>query len=288
MSHLGVLFMRAIAPLPLPLLRALAAFFGLLLWALAWPRRQVVMTNLRLCFPSLSTGERRILCRAHFVCFAKAWFDRSWLWHGTSAQLDARLTLSGAVQTLGQGLTPTVVFAPHFVGLDAGWTALTRKLPRHFTTIYTPQRNTVVDEWIRRGRAAQGQASLLQRTDGVKPIVQALRQGSVLYLLPDMNFGADESVFVPFYGVSAATVPSLPRFAKLGRAQVVPVISRMTASGYSIEVQAPWSDYPSDDVLADTALMNQRLQAFIDTMPEQYYWVHKRFKSRPAGEPSVY
>ena len=103
-----------------------------------------------------------------------------------------------------------------------------------------------------------------------------------------MNFGPEESIFVPFFGVQAATVPSLPRFARLAGAQVVPVVTRMTQTGYSVEVMPAWADYPTGDPAADTATMNLRLQDFIATMPAQYYWVHKRFKSRPAGEKPVY
>ena len=95
-------------------------------------------------------------------------------------------------------------------------------------------------------------------------------------------------MFVSFYGVPAATVPSLSRFARLGRAKVVPVVTRMTRDGYEVRVLPAWADFPSDDVVADTALMNQRLEAYIDEMPDQYFWVHKRFKTRPPGEPGVY
>ena len=103
-----------------------------------------------------------------------------------------------------------------------------------------------------------------------------------------MNFGPEESVFVPFYGVSAATVPSLSRFSRLGRAKVVPLLSRMTDEGYVIEIQPAWPDFPSADAVADTALMNARLEQMINRMPTQYYWVHKRFKDRPAGAAPVY
>jgi KDO2-lipid IV(A) lauroyltransferase len=136
------------------------------------------------------------------------------------------------------------------------------------------------------GRRRFGQLRLFHRNDGVKAIVSALRAGDLFYLLPDMNFGRNESVFVPFYGVPAATVPSLSRFARLGRAQVVPVVSRMTDAGYEIEVMPAWENFPSDDAIADTALMNQRLQGYIDTMPSQYYWVHKRFKDQPNSSRS--
>jgi KDO2-lipid IV(A) lauroyltransferase len=199
----------------------------------------------------------------------------------------ARLRLTGATQAL-EGDAPTVIFAPHFIGLDAGWTALTQQVPRHFTTIYTDQANKVSDAWIYKGRQRFGDCSLFGRSDGVKAIVAGLKAGQPLYLLPDMNFGPEDSLFVPFYGVPAATVPSLSRFARLGRAKVVPVISRMTPQGYDIEILPAWQDYPTGDAQADTALMNQRLQSYIDTMPAQYYWVHKRFKDRPEGAPAVY
>jgi KDO2-lipid IV(A) lauroyltransferase len=138
------------------------------------------------------------------------------------------------------------------------------------------------------GRQRFGNVETLNRVDGIKPILSGLRKGGLLYLLPDMDFGRDQTVFVPFYGVQASTVPSLSRFARLGRAKVVPVVSRLVAGGYEIEVLPAWQDFPSDDVMADTALMNTRLQGYIDTMPSQYYWVHRRFKTRPEGEPPVY
>lgn len=279
--------MRVLAPLPLAWVRALGWLLGWLLYVVVVPRRRVVRTNLRLCFPRLKPVEiRRLTCQV-FVRFAQAWLDRGWLWHGCAALVGARLTLAGAVEEL-QGSDPVVIFAPHFVGLDAGWTALTQQLPRHFTTIYTDQTNKIADAWILQGRQRFGSGRLFGRVDGVKAIVASLRQGDPLYLLPDMNFGPHESLFVPFYGVSAATVPSLSRFARLGRAKVVPVVTRMTARGYSVQVLPAWPDYPTDDLLADTALMNTRLQSYIDAMPEQYYWVHKRFKDRPPGEPAVY
>ena len=286
-SQLGVLFMRLLGVLPLAWVRALGWALGWVLYALVAPRRRVVMTNLRLCFPQWPQAQRVRVARGVFVHFARAWLDRGWLWHGSAATTLKRLRLTGCVAAL-QGNTPTVVFAPHFVGLDAGWTALTQQLDRRFTTIYTNQANTTLDAWIHAGRSRFGQGRLFGRVDGVKDIVAALRQGEPLYLLPDMNFGPHESVFVPFYGVPACTVPSLSRFARLGRAQVVPVVTRMTPQGYDVEVMPAWADFPTSDATADTATMNLRLQAWIDTMPEQYYWVHKRFKDRPEGEPSLY
>ncbi|WP_353139752.1 lysophospholipid acyltransferase family protein [Limnohabitans sp.] len=286
-SQLGLLLLRALGYLPLSGLRALGAGLGALLWVVIPSRRRVVQTNLRVCFPHLSISERDALTRQTFVYFAQAWLDRSWLWHRSAACIQSRVQLSGAVAALSEA-TPTVLFAPHFVGLDVGWTALTLQLPLHFTTIFTPQSNAAVDAWVAKGRERFGQVRLFRREDGVKPIIAALRQHELLYLLPDMNFGASESIFVSFFGEPAATVPSLSRFAKLGRARVVPVITRMTDAGYEVVVHPAWSDFPTDDAQADTATMNQRLEALINTMPAQYFWVHKRFKTRPLDAAELY
>ena len=287
LSKFGIQVMRVLGRLPLDWLRALGLLLGCVLYVLIVPRRRVATTNLRLCFPALSKRQIRSRVLRTFVHFAQAWLDRGWLWHGSPELVRARLQLTGAVDVL-QGDAPVVIFAPHFVGLDAGWTALTQQLPRRFTTIYTNQADQVIDAWILAGRQRFGRVRLFGRVQGVKAIVAALRAGDPLYLLPDMNYGPQESVFVPFYGVAAATVPSLSRFARLARAKVVPVITRMTRQGYEVQVMPAWADFPSDDALADTALMNQRLQAYIDTMPDQYFWVHKRFKDRPPGVPGVY
>jgi KDO2-lipid IV(A) lauroyltransferase len=286
-GHPGLALLGTLRHLPLPWLRALGALLGQLLFLVVNARRRVVLTNLRLCFPHWSEAERGRVAQQVFVHFAQAWLDRSWLWQGTEAQLRQRVRLVGDVAALQSGL-PTVVFAPHFVGLDVGWTALTHALPQRFTTIYTQQSNPAVDAWVAQGRQRYGQGRLFRRQDGVKAIVNALRQGEILYLLPDMNFGTEESIFVPFYGVPAATVPSLSRFARLARAQVVPVVTRMTPEGYEVEVMSAWNDFPGESIEADTAEMNRRLQGWIDTLPAQYFWVHQRFKSRPPGEPSVY
>ena len=286
-SHLGILVMRALAPLSLSWVRALGWLLGWVLYALIGSRRRVVRANLDQCFPQWSERQRQALVPRVFVRFAQAWLDRSWLWHGRPDVVRRRLNLVGAVGEF-DGQAPVVIFAPHFVGMDAGWTAITQQVPRRFTGIYTDQTDKVVDAWMLRGRQRFETARPFGRADGVREIVSALRGGSPLYLLPDMNFGPQESIFVPFYGVPAATVPSLSRFARLGGAKVVPVVARMTPQGYDVTVMPAWPDFPTRDVAADTALMNRRLQEYIDTMPEQYYWVHKRFKSRPPGLPEIY
>lgn len=279
--------MQWLARLPLPWLRAVGWGLGRFLYAVLGSRRRVVLTNLQLCFPHWTAAQRQVCARQVFVYVAQSWLDRGWLWHAPPEVVRSRLSFSGALHEL-EGDAPTVLFAPHFVGLDAAWTALTQQVPRRFATIYSAQVNPVSDAWILNGRQRFGAPELVARLAGVKPIVAAVRKGEPLYLLPDMNFDPSESLFVPFYGVSACTVPSLSRFAKLGRAKVVPVVTRLSPQGYEIQVLPAWENFPTADIEADTARMNLELQSYIDPMPDQYYWVHKRFKDRPNGEVPPY
>lgn len=283
----GIAFMKVLAFFPLRLTRALGILLGGVLYVLVMPRRRVVQANFALCFPAWSAAERRAQARLMFMHFAQAWLDRAWLWHAPEKWVARRVTLSGALEEL-EGTASTIFFLPHFVGLDAAWVGVALRVHRLSTTIYTDQSNKLVDQWILQGRQRFGKLRLFGRAEGVKPIVTALREGQPLYLLPDMDFGPDDSVFVPFYGVPTATVTSLSRFARLGRAKVVPLLPRLTARGYEVEVLPAWQNFPTDDAQADTALMNQRLQDYIATMPTQYYWVHKRFKTRPEGDFPVY
>ena len=229
-SYLGIAFMRLIAPLPLSWVRAMGTALGLLLYGLVASRRKVVRVNLRLCFPEWSDARRRAVERQVFVRFAQAWLDRAWLWHASPEVTRRRLAVTGDLDALA-GTEPTILFAPHFVGMDAGVTGLSQQLPRRLVGIYTHQSNKVLDAWILRGRHRFGNARPLRRSDGARELVSALRQGDLMYLLPDMNFGPEESIFVPFYGVQAATVPSLPRFARLCRARLVPLVTKLTAGG---------------------------------------------------------
>jgi len=287
MTHPVILFMRAIAPLPLPWLRALGSVVGRVLFVLARSRRHVVLTNLRLCFPQWSQARRLEVARRSFILFSQALLDRAWVWHAPPEVARRRIRLVGAVDELRRDRA-VIGFGPHFYGMDAGGCAVMQQALARGSTIYTRQSNPAVDAWLRAGRLRFGDVILLSRTDGLKPIIRSLREGRSLYLLPDMDFGPEESIFVPFFGVPAATVPSMSRFASLGRAPVVPVVTRLTPDGYEVQVHPAWTNYPSGDLEADTRLMNERLEGYIREMPEQYYWVHKRFKTRPPGKPSVY
>ncbi|MFT4190207.1 MAG: lipid A biosynthesis acyltransferase [Comamonas sp.] len=286
-TRLLIVFLRVLGWLPLSWVRAFGWLVGRVLFLFLAKRRHVVRTNLRVSFPEKPEAEREALARDVFVKFCQSSLDRGWLWHASPRKLEKRLKFSGDVQAL-QGQTPTIAFCPHFFGLDAGAVALSLWVPRDYITIYARQLDPVADEWIKAGRLRFGSVKLLARDEGVKPIVSLLRQGGFLYLLPDMDFGPSESLFVPFFGVPTATVPSLSRFSRLGRAQVLTLIARLTPTGYDINISPVWPDFPSDDAEADTTRMNAALEAEIRQSPSQYYWVHKRFKTRPPGDAGFY
>ena len=287
MTHPVVLLMRTLAPLPLPLLRGLGAALGHLLFWVARSRRHIALTNLALCFPDWSPAKRKRVARRTFVRFCQAALDRAWVWHGPEDVMRSRVRITGAVDDITRP-GAVIVFAPHFYGLDAGGSGILQQLDPPACSIYSTQSNPAIDAWMRAGRTRFGHLTLLSRTEGVRGVVRTLRQGKGLYLLPDMDFGPEESIFVPFFGVPAATVPSVARFAKLGNARVVPVVTRMTRSGYEVQVHPAWQHYPTDDVVADTAYMNTQLEGYVRQAPEEYYWVHRRFKTRPPGVPPVY
>ena len=286
-NRLGLGFMRLLARLPLPWVRALGWLLGRVLHLVATRRRRIAQRNWSACFPDHSEAETDAAVRRHFVYFAQAWLDRSWLWEAPAHVVKQRLLLRGDLQVL-EGEAPTVIFAPHFVGMDAGWTALTAHLPRRFCGLYAEQLNADIDRWMAEGRQRFGNPRVVGKRQGLRALATAMREGLPLYLLPDMDHGERDAVFVPFFGVTAATLTSLPRLARLGQAQVVPVTTRLVPGGYEVVVHPAWDNYPLGDVTADTAEMNRRLEDFIRSAPEQYYWVHKRFKTRPPGEPGFY
>jgi Kdo2-lipid IVA lauroyltransferase/acyltransferase len=221
------------------------------------------------------------------------------LWHSSPERLAKRLNWHVDAESLAalQGDKPVVVFAPHFMGLDAGWTALTcaqvapAAAKRPWVTIYTDQSNATMDAWIHAGRSRFAPGALCGRADGVAPVLKRLKAGGALYLLPDMDFGSEGTVFAPFFGVPAATVTSLGRFAKLARAQVLGLSARLTPEGYELRLHPIWADFPTGDDAANASRMNAELEAMMRQDPRlklQYWWLHRRFKTTPPGATDRY
>jgi KDO2-lipid IV(A) lauroyltransferase len=154
--------------------------------------------------------------------------------------------------------------------------------------VYVPLKSKRAEAWMTEGRKRSGRVLTIARKEGPMPMIKSLKDGWRLHFSPDMDFGINGSVWAAFFGVKAATPSSLSRIAKLGRARVCTVVTRLTPQGYTLVMGPVWSQFPSDDVDADTQRMNLDIETWVRQAPAQYYWVHKRFKTRPPGEPSVY
>ncbi|WP_225433295.1 lysophospholipid acyltransferase family protein [Thauera sedimentorum] len=289
-SRVGVALLWLLHWLPLPVLAPLGVALGELLFRFARGRRHVVLTNLRLCFTELDDAARRALARRHFHVLGRSLLERSLLWWAPRARIERVVRFDGD-QRLRELLTagrPVILLAPHFVGLDMGGTRVTMSFD--IVSIYARQKNPVFDRWFLHGRSRFGDQLLLAREDGARATVKAMKAGRPFYYLPDMDYRRKDSIFVPFFGVPAATITGLSRLSRLAGAAVVPCVTRMLpgGQGYRVEFGEPWADFPTADVEADTARMNRWVEEVIRSMPEQYYWVHRRFKTRPEGEPRPY
>jgi Kdo2-lipid IVA lauroyltransferase/acyltransferase len=272
--------------LPLRMLRGVGSGLGKALYVFGRERRNVALTNLRLCFPEMSEREREELARRHFVAFAQAVLDRTLNWWASRERLERLIRISGLEYLKDPAGRPTILLSPHFVGLDAG--ALGISMHAVGCTVYSRQKNPVLDKLLYDGRIRFNEVLLLSRQDGMRKIVKALKDGYPFYYLPDMDFGPKESIFVSFFGVQTATIPALSRIVRLTGARVVPLITRQVPDGYEVELMAPWADFPGESVEADTAFMNRFIESQVLQMPEQYFWLHKRFKTRPPGEQRFY
>lgn len=286
LSYILVGFLWLLHWLPLPILRALGGGLGRLFYVFAHERRNVVLTNLRLCFPERSDAERVAMARQHFIVFAKAFLDRTLGWWASKERLQRLIRIQGVENLSDPEGRPIILLSPHFIGLDAGATRISMYVPG--CTVYSRQKNQVLDKLLYDGRGRFADTVMLSRKDGMRKIVKAMKDGYRFYYLPDMDFGPKESIFVPFFGVQAATIPALSRLARLTGARVVACITRQVADGYEVEVMPAWDNFPGESVEADTEFMNRFIESQVLRMPEQYYWVHKRFKTRPPGEQRFY
>jgi KDO2-lipid IV(A) lauroyltransferase len=273
--------------LPRAALARLGELFGALVWHVAGARRRVALRNLALCFPAWPAARREALARAHFRAFGRAMLLETIPWWGTASELADLVEVQGMAHFEACQGRPVILLVPHFVGINAGGVRIVQ-LGLDPVNIYSPVRNAAIEQVVLHSRQRFGACQLYDRQAGVKPVIRALRQGHPLHYSPDQDYGRRDAVFVPFFGVAAATVTGLSRIARATGARVLPILTLWRDGRYVLRFDPHWEDFPSDDAEADTRLMNARLEAYVLEAPEQYFWVHRRFKTRPQGEPDVY
>ena len=276
--------------LPLAVQAALGNAFGRLGWHVVRSRRKVALRNLEICFPELSAKKRERLAREHFRWLGRSLLERGLLWYASAERMRRLIHVEGDVHLAERSDKPVMWLAPHFMALDVAGASVLLFQKRKGISIYQRQSNAVLDRALRRGRLRFGNAEIFERDDAGRALVRAIRRGDAFFNLPDMDFGTRDAAFVPFFGVEATTLLAPSRMARALDMVVQPVVAEILpgGAGYRVRYEAPWTDFPTEDAVADAARMNRWIESEIRRNPAQYLWVHRRFKTRPPGEPSLY
>lgn len=285
---LGMGLLWLVVQLPYRWLLALGRGLGGLMYHLAGSRRRIAARNLELCFPELSVGERQRLLRENFASTGMTFFEMAISWWWPVERLKRLGTVEGLehlrqAEADGQGV---ILMALHFTTLEMGGALLC--MQQDMYGMYRAHKNPLFDFIQRHGRE-QRLLGAIERDD-VRGMLKVLRAGGVVWYAPDQDYGAQRSLFVPLFGVQAATVTATSKFARLGRARVVPFTQTRLAdgTGYKVTVHPALADFPGDSEEADCLRINQWIELAIRQQPEQYLWAHRRFKTRPAGEAKLY
>jgi KDO2-lipid IV(A) lauroyltransferase len=214
--------------------------------------------------------------------------ERSVLWWAPAARLRRLIQIEPGLPLDQIAAGPVILLCPHFVCLDVAGVAASLDIAG--CSIYTAQRNPVFDRALRRGRNRFQPTQLFSRADGIKPILRAMRNRLPYFMLPDMDFGSRDALFVPFFGMPAATLTAPARIAAATGAKVIPVVATFLPKyrGWKVRFYPPWENYPGDDLAAATRRMNAFVEERVREAPAEYFWAHKRFKTRPPGAADVY
>jgi len=288
LSRIVIALMWLLHFLPLRVLAAIGNAAGAVAFRLVNERREVTRINLAQCFPAMDPAARERIARAHFRAFSRSLLERGILAWASGERIDRLVRLRGLAHLRALKGRPVLLLAPHFVGLDAGVTRLTRET--RIAGIYAVQKDRHLSNLLRRIRCRFSATQQISRQQGVRAAIASIRSGRPFYYLPDQDYGARDSVFVPFFGVPAATVTGLSRLARITGAKVLPCVTRILpgGAGYEVTIEPAWEDFPTADPVADTRRMNEYIERRVLEMPEQYLWMHKRFKTRPPGEERFY
>ena len=285
---LGALWL--IVQLPYGALLKLGRWLGLGMYRVAAERRRVAARNLELCFPNMPSVERKRLLKENFASTGIAFFEMAMSWWWPKTRLAKLAHIEGlehlqAAQRDGEG---AILMALHFTTLEIGAALLGQ---RHtIDGMYREHRNPLFDYVQRQGRERHNLDSLAVEREDVRGMIKLLRKGRAIWYAPDQDYGAKQSIFVPLFGIEAATVTATTHFARLGKARVIPFTQRRLedGSGYRLVLHPPLQGFPGESEAADALRINQWVEQAVTECPEQYLWAHRRFKSRPVGTPKLY
>ncbi|TBU90585.1 lipid A biosynthesis lauroyl acyltransferase [Phytopseudomonas dryadis] len=285
---LGLLWLTV--QLPYGALLGLGRGLGWLMYRVAGSRRRIATRNLELCFPQMSAAERQALLKENFASTGIAFFEMAMSWWWPREKLARLAHIEGIehlqqAQARGQGV---ILMAVHFTTLEIGAALLGQV--HTIDGMYREHGNPLFDFVQRRGRERHNRdATAIERED-VRAMIKVLRGGRAIWYAPDQDYGPKQSLFAPLFGVQAATVTATTKFARLGRAIVLPFtqVRLPGAQGYRLTIHPALADFPGESEEADCLRVNQWVEQAIATCPTQYLWAHRRFKTRPPGEPRLY
>jgi KDO2-lipid IV(A) lauroyltransferase len=255
---------------------------------LAGSRRAVTRRNIELCFPELTAAERDSLALRHFESLGASLMEFALSRWASDRKLEGLVTHNGVNyihETLAAG-HGVILLSAHFTALEITGRTLTPKIPA-YDVVYRKFRNPLTTEIVASTRQKAARKTI-EKND-IKSMVRSLREGAPVWYAPDQAYHQKQSALIPFFGIPAMTNTATTTLAKLGRAKIVPYFPRrLPEGGYEVTIGPPIEGIPSDDPEADTARFHEVLEDFIRKCPEQYYWVHRRFKNRPEPLPDLY
>lgn len=287
---LGLGLLWLIAQLPYPVLLFMGRVMGRGLYWFGGERRIIARRNLELAFPAMSEAQRTHLLKENFASMGIAFFEMAMSWWWARPRLAKLAKVEGLehlrqAQAEGQGV---ILMALHFTTLEIG-AALLGQL-HTIDGMYRQHDNVVFDFVQRRGRERHNQDATAVEREDVRTMLKVLRAGRAIWYAPDQDYGRRQSIFVPLFGIPAATVTATTKFARLGRARVIPFTQERLAdgSGYRLVIHPPLDNFPGESEEADCLRVNQWIEQAVTQCPEQYLWSHRRYKTRPLGEPKLY
>lgn len=281
--------MRMLVLLPYAWQLAIGKAAGRLARRLVPSRRRVVLRNLELCLPDLSAAERERLARAHFESLGASLVEMAMGWFGDYAAIERRVRIEGkehleAALAAGRGV---ILYSAHWTAFEFPFPVVATLCPR-LCGMYKAQRNAVMNRVMTRGRGRS--FDRLFDKDSVREMISELRANSVVWYASDQSYTGKGSALLPFFGEPAMTNTAIGRIARVSRATVLPYWCRRLPddSGYVVTIAAPLEDFPTRDAIADTRRLVSVIEDFVRRCPEQYWWIHQRFKHRPASYPNAY
>jgi len=284
----GLALLRIVCWLPHSTALAIGRGIGYLGHLLGGTRRAIVRRNIELCFPELTHDERDDLARRHFAAIGISLIEMGLGRWATDKHLTSLTTIEGVdhvLQAVNDGIG-VILLSAHFTTLEISGRVLSLHIPP-FAAVYRKSRDTFVTEVLRSGRERSA-ADTIEKRD-IKSMVRKLREGGIVWYAPDQSYNRKGAEVIPFFGVPSMHTTATSTLARLGRAVTLPYFPERLPDGrYHLRILPPLDDFPGDDLVADTNKYIEVLEEQVRRCPEQYLWVHRKFKGLPDTYPDYY